>query len=44
MCAYGKQWTITTGLQRVGAILGTAVSYLTIVWGLLLGFLVFHEV
>lgn len=44
MCAYGKQWTITTGLQRVGAILGTAVSYLTIVWGLLLGFLVFHEI
>ena len=35
---------ITLGLQRVGATLGTALSYLTVVWGLLLGYLVFDEV
>lgn len=43
-CAYLTQLTITLGLQRVGATLGTALSYLTLVWGMGLGFLIFHEV
>ena len=44
MCAYLTQLFITLGLQRVGATLGTALSYLTVVWGLVLGYLIFHEV
>ena len=44
VCAYLTQLTITLGLQRVGATLGTALSYLTVVWGMILGRLVFHEV
>ena len=44
MCAYLTQLFITVGLQRVGATLGTALSYLTVVWGMALGYLIFHEV
>ena len=43
-CGYLTQLTITSGLKRVPATLGTAASYLTVVWGMGLGYFVFHEV
>ena len=43
-CAYGGQFTLTTALRLVEAAPATAMSYLTVVWGLLLGVLVFQEV
>ena len=42
--AYTAQWTVTTALKKVGASLATAMSYLGVVWSMLLGFLVFGEV
>ena len=44
ICAYGGQVTLTTALRLVEAAPATAMSYLTIVWGILLGFVVFQEV
>ena len=44
VCAYLTQMFITLGLQRVGATLGTALSYLTVVWGILFGYFLFDEV
>ena len=44
MTAYAAQWTVTTALKKVGASLATAMSYLGVVWSMLLGFLVFNEV
>ena len=44
ICAYGGQVTLTTALRLVEAAPATAMSYLTIVWGILLGFIVFQEV
>ena len=43
-CAYGGQFTLTSALRLVEAAPATAMSYLTVVWGLLLGFAVFQEV
>ena len=43
-CAYGGQVTLTTALRLVEAAPATAMSYLTVVWGILLGFIVFKEV
>lgn len=44
LCGYLTQMMITTGLKRIPATLGTATSYLTVVWGMVLGYFVFHEV
>lgn len=44
LCAYGGQVCLTTALLLVEAAPVTAMSYLTVVWGLILGFFVFREV
>ncbi|DBA96422.1 TPA: hypothetical protein ACH3X1_015318 [Trebouxia sp. C0004] len=42
--AYGSQLSQTLALKLVEASLATAMSYLSVVWGMLSGYLVFHEV
>ncbi len=42
--AYGSQMSQTIALKMVEASLATAMSYLSVVWGMLSGYLVFHEV
>ena len=42
--AYGSQMSQTIALKMVEASLATAMSYLSVVWGILSGYLVFHEV
>ena len=42
--AYGSQKSQTIALKMVEASLATAMSYLSVVWGILSGYLVFHEV
>ncbi|KAL0034338.1 hypothetical protein WJX77_009880 [Trebouxia sp. C0004] len=41
--AYGSQLSQTLALKLVEASLATAMSYLSVVWGMLSGYLVFHE-
>ena len=43
-CAYGAQVTLTAALRLVEASPATAMSYLTVVWGLILGYFFFSEV
>ena len=43
-CAYGAQVTLTAALRLVEASPATAMSYLTVVWGLVLGYFFFSEV
>ena len=43
LTAYLFQLTMTMGLRRVAAAPAAAVSYLTVVWGLAAGILVFGE-
>ncbi|KAL0043675.1 hypothetical protein WJX82_002613 [Trebouxia sp. C0006] len=42
--AYGSQMSHTIALKMVEASLATAMSYMSVVWGMLSGYLVFHEV
>ncbi|DBA66693.1 TPA: hypothetical protein ACH3X2_002157 [Trebouxia sp. C0005] len=42
--AYGSQLSQTLALKLVEASLATAMSYLSVVWGMLSGYLVFHEI
>ena len=42
--AYGSQMSQTIALKMVEASLATAMSYMSVVWGMLSGYLVFHEV
>ncbi|DBB16082.1 hypothetical protein WJX82_007470 [Trebouxia sp. C0006] len=42
--AYGAQVTLTAALRLVEASPATAMSYLTVVWGLVLGYFFFSEV
>ena len=42
--AYGGSLTLTAALRLVEAALATAMSYLTVVWGLILGYFFFSEV
>lgn len=42
--AYGSQMSQTIALKMVHASLATAMSYLSVVWGILSGYLVFSEV
>lgn len=42
--AYGGGVTLTAALRLVEASLATAMSYITVVWGLILGYLFFSEV
>lgn len=42
--AYGGGVTLTAALRLVEASLATAMSYLTVVWGLILGYFFFSEV
>lgn len=42
--AYGSQMSQTIALKMVQASSGTAMSYLSVVWGILSGYLVFSEV
>ncbi|KAL3152754.1 hypothetical protein ABBQ38_012341 [Trebouxia sp. C0009 RCD-2024] len=44
LCAYGGQVCLTSALRLVEASPATAMSYLTVVWGLILGFFIFQEV
>ena len=44
LCAYGGQVCLTSALRLVEAAPATAMSYLTVVWGLILGYCVFKEV
>ena len=44
LCAYCGQFSLTTALKLVEAAPATATSYLAVVWGLGLGYLVFKEV
>lgn len=43
-CAYGAQVTLTAALRLVEASPATAMSYLTVVWGLVLGYFFFSEI
>jgi len=42
--AYGSQMSQTIALKMVQASLATAMSYLSVVWGIMSGYLVFNEV
>ncbi len=42
--AYGSQMSQTIALKMVQASLATAMSYLSVVWGIMSGYLVFSEV
>ena len=42
--AYGSQMSQTIALKMVQASLATAMSYLSVVWGIMSGYLVFTEV
>ena len=42
--AYGSQMSQTIALKLVDASLATAMSYLSVVWGIMSGYLVFGEV
>lgn len=42
--AYGSQMSQTIALKMVEASLATSMSYLSVVWGMLSGYVVFHEV
>ena len=44
LCAYGGQVSLTSALRLVEVSPATAMSYLTVVWGLILGYFVFREV
>ena len=44
LCAYGGQVCLTSALRLVEAAPATAMSYLTVVWGLILGYFIFKEV
>lgn len=44
LCAYGGQVSLTSALRLVEASPATAMSYLTVVWGLILGYFIFTEV
>lgn len=42
--AYGSQMSQTIALKMTHASLATAMSYLSVVWGIMSGYLVFGEV
>ncbi|KAK9828954.1 hypothetical protein WJX72_003023 [[Myrmecia] bisecta] len=42
-CGYASQLTMTMGLQRVDAAPATLLSYLSVVWGELAGWVIFKE-
>ena len=42
--AYGSQMSQTIALKMVEASLATAMSYLSVVWGMLTGYFIFTEV
>lgn len=42
--AYGSQMSQTIALKMVHVSLATAMSYLSVIWGVMSGYLVFSEV
>ena len=42
VAGYGSQVTMTMALRRVKAAPATAMSYLSVVWGILAGLAIFH--
>lgn len=42
IAGYGSQVTMTMALRRVKAAPATAMSYLSVVWGIIAGIFVFH--
>ena len=44
LLGYGAQISLTHGLRSAKAAPAIATSYLSVVWGVLAGFFIFHEV